>query len=241
MKLAFTLCCLLVVDSAMGFVPTKQGHSMATALNIKVDGRTVEKDVTPANNFILVRKADAKEQTEGGIILTGKAKEKNTEGVVVKTGPGKTHQSTGALFDMPVQAGDRVIFGEFDGEDMTIDGVKHTLIQDDDILLKYNGDTLTMDSAETLRDGILVKIKKQDESSDTGILIAKASKASKKKASVGEVVKVGPGRLATNGKLMEMEVQVGDFVKFRDFSTVPVVIEEEDFSVVRMNDVLLKF
>lgn len=240
MKLVVASFFLLAVNFTLGFVPSNQGHSIVTKLNIKVDGKTVENEVTPTNNFVLVKKAEVADQTEGGIILTGKSKEKNTEGVVVSTGPGKIHLDTGAQFDMPVNAGDNVLFGEFDGEDMTIEGTKHTLVQDDDIIMKYSGDTLTMESAETLRDGILVKIKKQDEESDTGILIAKSSKA-EKKASVGEVVKVGPGRLATNGKLMEMEVQVGEFVKFRDFASVPVVIEDDNFSVVRMQDILLKF
>ncbi|CAJ1936263.1 unnamed protein product [Cylindrotheca closterium] len=240
MNLALTIFCLLAVKVTLGFVPVTPGHSMATQLNIKVDGRDVENEVTPTNNFILVRKAVGQDQTEGGIFLTAKAKEKSTEGVVVSTGPGKTHHETGAVFDMPVEAGDNILFGEFDGEDMTIDGVKHTLIQDDDVTIKFKGDSLTLDSVETLRDGVLVKIKKQDESSDTGILIARSSKT-EKKASVGEVVKVGPGRVATNGKLMEMEVEVGDFVKFRDFATRAVVIEDETFSVVRMQDLLLKF
>lgn len=240
MKLAVALSCLLAMNFTLGFVPVNPGHSQTTQLNIQVDGRNVENEVVPTNNFILVRKAEAEGQTEGGIFLTGRSKEKSTEGVVVSTGPGKTHQETGAIFDMPVASGETVLFGEFDGEDMTIEGVKHTLIQDDDIYIKYSGDSLTLDSAETLRDGVLVKIKKQEESSDTGILIARSSKADTK-ASVGEVVKVGPGRLATNGKLMEMEVEVGDMVKFRDFATVPVEIEDENFSVVRMQDILLKF
>ena len=47
---------------------------------------------------------------------------------------------TSAVFDMPVSPGDGVLYGQFDGTEIDLDGVKHTLIRDDDILVKYYGD-----------------------------------------------------------------------------------------------------
>jgi chaperonin GroES len=81
---------------------------------------------------------------------------------------------------------------------------------------------------------------RSEEETDGGILIAKSSK-SDSKPSTGEVIKVGPGKIASDGKLMPMDVAVGDKVKFRDFAGNEVEIGEMEFSVVKMSDVLAKF
>jgi chaperonin GroES len=206
----------------------------------KVDGRTVEGEVKPTNNFILVKIADAIEQTQGGILLTGKAKIKKTEGKVVSVGPGKTHPETGAVFDMPVKSGENVVYGKYDGTEIDIDGAKHTLIRDDDVLVKFTGDDLTVDSVQVVRDAVLVHVETKERETEGGILIAKSS-SSETKPSTGKVVKVGPGRVATNGDLMEMEVSPGDYIKFRDYAGNEVEIGGEEYTVVRMMDILAKF
>mmetsp|Transcript_770 Transcript_770/g.1408 ORF Transcript_770/g.1408 Transcript_770/m.1408 type:complete len:251 (+) Transcript_770:96-848(+) len=250
MKFAFNsgaLAALLAASSVSAFsttpaVASTQSRSTLaySTLKAKVDGRTVEGEVKPTNNFILVKIADALEQTEGGIILAGKAKIKKTEGTVVSVGPGKTHPETGAVFDMPVEAGENVVYGKYDGTEIDIDGTKHTLIRDDDILVKFSGDKLTLDSVDVIRDAVLVQIETKERATEGGILIAKSS-TSETKPSTGKVVKVGPGRLATNGELMEMEVSTGDYIKFRDFAGNEVEIDDEEYTVVRMVDVLAKF
>lgn len=230
---------VLAAQSSLAFTVKDFGrHSVACSA--KVDGRTIDGEVKPTNNFILVKKADAVDQTEGGILLTGKAKVVKTEGKVVSVGPGKTHPETGAVFDMPVSPGEGVVYGKYDGTEIDIDGAKHTLIRDDDILVKFTGDELTLEGADVVRDAVLVAVENKETSTEGGILIAKSSK-SESKPSTGKVVKVGPGRFATNGDKMEMEVEAGDFVKFRDFAGNEVEIEGEEYSVVRMADILAKF
>ena len=244
MKLIFAaaVTLALLIDGTQAFTSHKLGGArQPTFCGVKVDGRTVESGaVQPANNFILVRKADAVEKTEGGILLTGKAKVAKTEGLVVSVGPGKTHPETGAVFDMPVAPGEGVVYGKYDGTEIDIDGTKHTLIRDDDVLVKFTGGTLTLDSADVIRDAVLIHVETKETATEGGILIAKTSK-SEKRPSTGKVVKVGPGRFATNGEKMEMEVQPGDYVKFRDFAGNEVEIEGQEYSVVRMADILAKF
>ena len=232
----------IVLEGSLAFVSRSPAFARpSTEVNIKVDGRTVEQGtVAPTNNFILVRIADAVEQTDGGILLTGKAKVKKTEGTVVAVGPGKTHPETGAVFDMPVEEGEGVVYGKYDGTEIDIDGVKHTLIRDDDVLVKFTGGKLSLESASVVRDAVLVYVETKESSTEGGILIAKTSK-SQSKPSTGKVVKVGPGRFATNGNPMEMEVNEGDFVKFRDFAGNEVEIDGEEYSVVRMADILAKY
>jgi len=231
----------LVVASASAFAPAPISTSYDTSLHANIDGRTVKSgSVTPTNNFILVKVAAAQEETEGGILLTGKAKITKTEGLVMATGPGKTHPDTGALFEMPVSAGDNVVYGEFDGTKLDIDGEEHTLIRDDDVLVKFSGDSLTLESCDVLRDSALVYVETKETSTEGGILLAQSSSTSTR-PSTGQVVKVGPGRFATNGERMEMELEEGDFIKFRDYAGKDVEIEEKEYTVVSALDILAKF
>mmetsp|Transcript_26730 Transcript_26730/g.62478 ORF Transcript_26730/g.62478 Transcript_26730/m.62478 type:complete len:252 (+) Transcript_26730:195-950(+) len=251
MKFTAALCSLLVA-SASAFAPASTSTSTSTSTSIcttttttqlsaKIDGRTVESgSVVPTNNFILVKVAPAIEETQGGILLTGKAKVEKTEGLVVSTGPGKTHPDTGVLFEMPISAGENVVYGTYDGTEIDIDGEKHTLIRDDDVLVKFDGESLTLDSCSAIQDAVLVYVETKETSTEGGILLAATSKG-KTRPSTGKVVKVGPGRYATNGERMEMEIEEGDFIKFRDYAGNEVEIEGEEYTVVRAMDILAKF
>ncbi len=235
-----TVGCTLAFTASPPSLATHLATVSPSRFGVKIDGRTVDREVKPTNNFILVKVADAVEKTEGGILLTGKAKIKKTEGKVVSVGPGRTHPETGAVFAMPVVAGENVVYGKYDGTEIDIDGAKHTLIRDDDVLVKFTGDKLTLEAVDVIRDAVLVHVETKESATEGGILIAKSSK-SESKPSTGRVVKVGPGRFATNGERMEMEVAEGDMVKFRDFAGNEVEIDDEEFSVVRMSDILAKF
>lgn len=192
------------------------------------------------NNFLLVKKVPAVESTTGGILLTGKAKIVKTEGTVISVGPGKTHPESGITIPMPIQPGEGVVYGKYDGTEIDLDGDKHTLIRDDDILVKFTGTALSLESVDVVRDNVLVEVDSSDQQTEGGILIAKSSNT-EKRPSTGKVVKVGPGRIAANGELMPMDVDVGDMIKFRDFAGNEVDIEGREYSVVRMADILAKY
>lgn len=206
----------------------------------KLDGRKIKGEVKPLNNFVLVKTVDAIAATEGGILLTGKAKIKKTEGTVVSVGPGKTHQDSGIVVPMPVRSGDGVVYGKYDGTAIDLDGKAHTLIRDDDILVKYTGPKLTLETVDVVHDNVLVFVDKSEQETEGGILIAKLS-TKDKKPSTGKVVKVGPGKMASNGSYIPMDVQIDDMIKFRDFAGNEVEIDGLDYSVVRMVDILAKF
>ena len=240
MKISIGLVSLWVA-SASAFAPASNTAAVSTSLSAKIDGRTVESGaVVPTNNFILVKVAAAEEETEGGILLTGKSKITKTEGVVQATGPGKTHPDTGALFEMPVDVGDNVVYGKYDGTELDIDGEKHTLIRDDDVLVRFSGDKLSLDSCGVLRDSVLVYVETKETATEGGILLAQTS-SSENRPSTGKVVRVGPGRFATNGERMEMEIEEGDFIKFRDYAGNEVEIDGEEYTVVSAMDILAKF
>lgn len=231
----------LVCVSVNAFAPNPMGvRKSQTTFGATLEGRVIEGEIKPTNNFVLVKVADAIEKTEGGIILAGKNKVTKTEGTVISVGPGKTHQDSGILFPMPVAAGEGVVYGKFDGTEVDYNGDKHTLIRDDDILVKYTGDELSLETADVIRDNVLVSVNADEEESTAGGLLIAAT-SNKKRPSTGTVVKVGAGRMAANGEVMEMDVAIGDMVKFRDFAGNEVKLDDKEYSVVRMVDILAKF
>lgn len=89
--------------------------------------------VRPLGDKVLVEILEAEEKTKGGIILPDTAKEEKAEGKIVAVGSGKTLES-GKVQPLEVKKGDRVIFGKYTGDEVTIEGKKHKILQEKDIL-----------------------------------------------------------------------------------------------------------
>ena len=90
MKSSAFLLLLLPLASSFTFLPTTRPSSTSLASSTyTLDGRALSNPVEPTNNFILVKLDEAADETDGGIILTKKAKQKVTSGTVVAVGPGR--------------------------------------------------------------------------------------------------------------------------------------------------------
>jgi chaperonin GroES len=162
-----------------------------------------------------------------------------TEGVVVEVGPGKFHPDSGIPFPMPVAQGDSVIYGQYDGTELGIDGETHSLIRDSDILVKFKGGPLSLENVEVVNENVLVLVQTKELETSGGLLLGSGS--TQKRPSTGTVVKVGPGRMVESGDLIAMTVEVGDQVKFMDFAGNEIKIGEKEYSVVKMPEILAKF
>ena len=92
--------------------------------------------VRPLADRVLVEVLEAESKTKGGIILPDTAKEEKTEGKVVAVGAGKVLES-GKVQALEVKKGDRVLFGKYSGDDLMIDGVKHKIVKESEILAVY--------------------------------------------------------------------------------------------------------
>lgn len=94
-----------------------------------------EKKVTikPLHDRVLVELLEAEEKTTGGIILPDTAKEEKAEGKVVAVGSGKRLKD-GTLQPFEVKRGERVIFGKYAGDELEINGKKHKVLKEDEIL-----------------------------------------------------------------------------------------------------------
>ena len=92
----------------------------------------------PLNDRILVKRIDSEEKSKGGIIIPDTAKEKPMEGEVVAVGEGKILES-GEVRKLDVKAGDRVFFRKYAGTEVTIEGVEHLIMREDEVLAVVEG------------------------------------------------------------------------------------------------------
>ena len=93
--------------------PTKS--KMAT-LNIK-----------PLADRVLVEPLEAETKTASGIIIPDSAKEKPQQGVVIAVGAGKKDEP------MTVKVGDKVLYGKYSGNEISVDGKKYLIMHESDI------------------------------------------------------------------------------------------------------------
>jgi len=93
--------------------------------------------VTPLHDRVLVRRLEEKETAKGGIIIPDTAKEKPQEGEVMAVGAGKIEK--GKRVPLEVKLGDRILFGKYTGNDITIDDQEYMILREEEILAKLTG------------------------------------------------------------------------------------------------------
>jgi chaperonin GroES len=91
-------------------------------------------NITPLHDRVLVRRLQEKESVKGGIIIPDTAKEKPQEGEVIAVGNGRREK--GELIPLDVKPGDRILFGKYSGNDITIDDEEFMILKEDEILAK---------------------------------------------------------------------------------------------------------
>ena len=87
----------------------------------------------PLHDRIVVRRITAEEKSAGGIIIPDTAKEKPMEGEVIAVGPGARNEQ-GALVELDVKAGDRVLFGKWSGTEVKLDGEELLIMKESDVM-----------------------------------------------------------------------------------------------------------
>ena len=90
-------------------------------------------------------------------------------------------------------------------------------------------------SLKPLNDRVLVKRLESEEKTAGGLYIPDTAK---EKPSRGEVVAVGPGKRAEDGKLVPMSVKAGDRVLIGKYSGTEVKIDNVGHVIVREEEIL---
>jgi chaperonin GroES len=86
-----------------------------------------------------------------------------------------------------------------------------------------------------LADRVVIKPAEAEEVSKGGIILPDTAK---EKPQQGEIVAVGPGKIADNGELIKPQVKKGDKVLYGKYSGTEITIEGEEYLIVRESDVL---
>ncbi len=87
----------------------------------------------PLGSRVVVRPLQSEEKTPSGIIIPDTAKEKPKRGEVIAVGSGKRLKN-GKTVPLDVMVGDKVIFSEYAGDEVEINGEKYLIMDESDIL-----------------------------------------------------------------------------------------------------------
>ncbi len=86
-----------------------------------------------------------------------------------------------------------------------------------------------------LHDRVVVKRLDAEAKSAGGIIIPDTAK---EKPSQGEITAVGPGGRDENGKLIPIDLEVGERVLFGKWSGTEVILDGQDLLIMKENDIM---
>ncbi len=88
--------------------------------------------IRPLFDKVVIKNCEAEETTKSGIVLTGTAKEKPQFAEVVAVGPGG--MVNGKEVVMQVSVGQKVVYSQYAGTNVKLDGTEYIVISQSDIL-----------------------------------------------------------------------------------------------------------
>ena len=86
-----------------------------------------------------------------------------------------------------------------------------------------------------LHDRVLIEVLDSEEKTAGGIIIPDTAK---EKPQEGKVVAMGSGSRAEDGKIIPMDVKIGDIVLFGKWSGTEVKIEGKEYSIMKESDIM---
>ena len=89
--------------------------------------------VAPLADRVVIKASEDAEQMRGGLYIPDTAKEKPQQGEVIAAGPGARNEQ-GALVELDVKAGDRVLFGKWSGTEVKLDGEELLIMKESDVM-----------------------------------------------------------------------------------------------------------
>ena len=86
-----------------------------------------------------------------------------------------------------------------------------------------------------LQDRVIVKRLEEEEKTKGGIIIPDTAK---EKPQEGKVIAVGKGKMSEEGKLIPLDVKVGDRILFAKYGGTEIKVEGEEHLIMREEDIL---
>lgn len=88
--------------------------------------------IRPLHDRVVIRRVEEETKTAGGILLPGSAAEKPSQGEVVAVGHGQITDN-GTVRALDVKVGDKVLFGQYAGSTVKVDGEELLIMKESDI------------------------------------------------------------------------------------------------------------
>lgn len=89
--------------------------------------------IRPLHDRVLIKRVEEELTTASGIVLPGSAAEKPNRGEIIAAGPGKSNEK-GEIRPIGVKVGEKVLFGQYAGTKVKVDGEELLMMGEDDIL-----------------------------------------------------------------------------------------------------------
>ena len=89
--------------------------------------------IRPLSDRIVVRRTEEETKSAGGIVIPDSAAEKPQQGEVIAVGPGKKLDN-GTVQTVDLNAGDKVLFGQYAGSTVKMDGEELLIMKESDIM-----------------------------------------------------------------------------------------------------------
>lgn len=89
-------------------------------------------NIRPLHDRVVVRRLEEETTTAGGIVLPDSAAEKPSQGEVLAVGPGKALDN-GEVRALGVKVGDKVIFGQYGGSTVKLEGDELLILTESEI------------------------------------------------------------------------------------------------------------
>jgi len=94
---------------------------------------SAKKKFRPLHDRVVIRREEEETKSAGGIVLPGSAAEKPARGEVIAVGIGKILDN-GEVRPLDVKEGDKVIFGQYAGNTVKLDGEEYIIMSESEIL-----------------------------------------------------------------------------------------------------------
>lgn len=90
-------------------------------------------NIRPLHDRVVVRRTEEEKTTESGLIIPDSATEKPSKGEIVATGNGKINDN-GDVLALDVKVGNQVLFGQYAGVEIKVNGETLLVMREDDIV-----------------------------------------------------------------------------------------------------------
>ena len=88
--------------------------------------------IRPLSDRVVVRRTEEETKSAGGIVIPGSAAEKPQQGEVIAVGTGKKLDN-GAVQEVDLKVGDKVLFGQYAGSTVKLDGEELLIMNESEV------------------------------------------------------------------------------------------------------------